>query len=118
MKRIGVLWIVFAVMLAGSVGIIKAKTCWPNPDHIVVVIMGNKDYSQVIGNMSAPWINHLTEIGTLFQNVRPSECGDQKVYLRLFSGSSQSVNDQTYPHSFSSPNLASTLASKIGRAHV
>ena len=38
----------------------------PAPDHVVLAIMENHSYSDVIGNASAPYINFLKNAGANF----------------------------------------------------
>jgi len=81
----------------------------PRPDHVVVVIEENRSYDAVIGNSQAPYINSLASRGALFSNAfavgHPSEPNS----LALFSGSTQGVTDDSCPHVFKGPNLASEL---------
>jgi hypothetical protein len=94
---------------AHAAGLPIAPPHLPRPDHIVVVIEENRAYSRVIGNMAAPYINTLANRGALFSRsfaiTRPS----QPNYLALFSGSTQNVVDNSCPHYFPGPNLASAL---------
>lgn len=85
-----------------------AKTV-PRPAHVVIVIEENRAYSQVIGNPDAPYLNQLAEQGALFDDAHGVTHPSQANYLALFSGSTQGVTDDSCPHSFSGPNLASEL---------
>ncbi|WP_431681028.1 alkaline phosphatase family protein [Kitasatospora sp. KL5] len=105
-------------MAAGSLGLwavtgatAQAATL-PTPDHVVVVVMENHAYSQVIGSSSAPYINNTLKAGgaNLTQSyglTHPSEPN----YYQLFSGSNQGrTDDSCVPvGSISAPNLASEL---------
>ncbi|MEV6208850.1 alkaline phosphatase family protein [Kitasatospora sp. NPDC051914] len=105
-------------MAAGSLGLwavtgatAQAATL-PAPDHVVVVVMENHAYSQVIGSSSAPYINNTLKAGgaNLTQSyglTHPSEPN----YYQLFSGSNQGrTDDSCVPvGSISAPNLASEL---------
>ena len=86
-----------------------ADSVVPRPDHVVIVILENHSYPQIIGATSAPYINSLAEQGALltqaFAVARPS----QPNYLALFSGSTQGITDNTCPLTFSTPNLRSAL---------
>ncbi|MFF3563210.1 alkaline phosphatase family protein [Streptomyces sp. NPDC002574] len=84
----------------------------PNPDHVVVVMMENHAYSQVIGSSSAPYLNNTLKAGgaSLTQSygvTHPS----QPNYLQIFSGGNQGVTDDgCYTPGFSkAANLASEL---------
>lgn len=84
----------------------------PSPDHVVVVMLENHAYNQVIGSSSAPYINNTLKAGgaNLTQSygvTHPS----QPNYLQIFSGGNQGVTDDgCYTPGFSSAaNLASEL---------
>ncbi len=81
----------------------------PRPDHVVIVIEENHSYSQIINSPHAPYINELAAKGALltqsFGLIHPS----QPNYLALFSGSMQSVTDNSCPHTFTTPNLGHAL---------
>ncbi|MEU8511374.1 alkaline phosphatase family protein [Kitasatospora sp. NPDC048722] len=105
---------------AGSLGLWAATgdaaadtaAALPAPDHIVVVVMENHAYSQVIGSSNAPYVNNTLVAGgaTLTQShalTHPS----QPNYYMLFSGSSQGVTDDSCVDvgTMQAPNLASEL---------
>ncbi|WP_030266633.1 alkaline phosphatase family protein [Streptomyces sp. NRRL B-24484] len=105
-------------MAAGSLGIWAATgataqaATLPTPDHVVVVVMENHAYSQVIGSSSAPYLNNTLKAGgaNLTQSyglTHPSEPN----YYQLFSGSNQGRTDDSCVTvgSISAPNLASEL---------
>ncbi|MFD4858000.1 alkaline phosphatase family protein [Streptomyces atratus] len=84
----------------------------PAPDHVVVVVMENHAYTQVIGASGAPYINNTLKAGGAdltrsFGLTHPSEPN----YYMLFSGSSQGRTDDScvIVGSLSAPNLASEL---------
>ena len=85
----------------------------PTPDHVVVVIMENHGYDQIIGSDSAPYINSLAadSHAALFTHSLAIEHPSQGNYLYLFSGCRQNViKDQTptcLP--FTTPNLGAEL---------
>jgi hypothetical protein len=85
----------------------------PVPSHIVVVILENHAYTQVIGNDGAPhmkkWCDDPnTAVFTLFHGV---EHPSQPNYLDLFSGNNQGVTDDDVPsnYPFTTPNLGAEL---------
>jgi hypothetical protein len=63
------------------------------PDHIVVVFEENHNYSQIVGNSAAPFINSLATQGTLFTNFYAITHPSQPNYFAAFSGSTQGVAD-------------------------
>ena len=84
----------------------------PVPDHIVICIMENKAYSQIIGNFLTPNINSLANDSksAVFSESFGISHPSQPNYLDLFSGNNQRVTDDNLPpQHFTSPNLASEL---------
>ncbi|MFE4330693.1 alkaline phosphatase family protein [Streptomyces sp. NPDC056831] len=84
----------------------------PAPGHVVVVVMENHAYTQVIGASDAPYINNTLKAGGAdltqsFGLTHPSEPN----YYMLFSGSNQGRTDDSCVRvgSLSAPNLASEL---------
>lgn len=95
----------------GSAPDAQAAGSVPTPDHVVVVVMENKAYSQIIGSSSAPYINSLTSGGANLSSSYAITHPSQPNYFALFSGSTQGITDDScYTPGFSSaPNLASEL---------
>ena len=87
----------------------------PHPDHIVIVIMENHGYSQIIGSSSAPYINSLAADpkGALFTNSHGTAHPSQPNYLQFYSGSNQGVTGDGFPtvNPFTTLNLGSSLIS-------
>lgn len=81
----------------------------PRPDHIVVVVMENRSYSEVIGNRSAPFINSLAGSGALFTQSFAITHPSEPNYLALFSGSTHGLSDDSCPHAYPGSNLAAEL---------
>ncbi len=104
-----------AGLAAAAVGLLPASAqaaALPTPDHVVVVVLENHSYSQIIGSSSAPYINNTLKSGganlsSSYGITHPS----QPNYLALFSGSTQGItNDSCYTPQFSSAaNLGSEL---------
>lgn len=82
----------------------------PRPDHTVVVIMENHSYSQIVGNLSAPYINLLRKAGANFTDSHAVSHPSEPNYLALFAGTTENLSDDSCPHTYSDPNLASGLA--------
>ena len=85
------------------------------PAHVVVVIMENHSFNEIIGSPSAPYINNaLVANGAVLTNSRAVEHPSQPNYLDLFSGSNQGSHDDatlaTAP--LSTPNLGALLLAK------
>src|SRR5687768_10075446 len=88
----------------------KAQSSVPRPDHVVVLIMENHGYEDIIGNPSAPFINSLAQENALltasYALIHPS----QPNYIMLFSGSNQGVTNNTVPGNipWTTPNLGAS----------
>lgn len=105
---------------AGSLGLWAATgdaaadtaAALPTPDHIVVVVMENHAYSQVVGSSNAPYVNNTLVAGgaTLTQSYALTHPSQPNYYM-LFSGSSQGVTDDSCVDvgTMQAPNLASEL---------
>jgi hypothetical protein len=74
----------------------------PRPDHVVVVIMENHTYSQIIG---LPYIKTLAGSGASFTNSHGVTHPSEPNYLALYSGSTQGLTDDSCPHTYSKTNL-------------
>jgi hypothetical protein len=81
----------------------------PQPAHVVVVVMENHAYQQVIGSPAAPFLNGLARRGALFTHSYAITHPSEPNYLALFSGSTQGVMSDACPVTFTAPNLASGL---------
>jgi acid phosphatase len=84
----------------------------PRPDHVVLVIEENKSYTQIIGNVAAPYINALANDGALFTQSFGVTHPSQPNYLALFSGTTHGIIDDRCPLSLSGDNLATELIRK------
>src|SRR5205814_3846666 len=70
----------------------------PRPDHVVLVMMENHNYNEIIGSSSAPYINStLAAQGALMTNSFAIEHPSEPNYLDIFSGSNQGVTNDTFP---------------------
>ena len=81
----------------------------PHPDHVVVVVMENHSYDQIIQATDAPFINGLARTGALFTQSYAVAHPSEPNYLALFSGSTQGLTDDSCPHTYGGPNLASQV---------
>ena len=92
----------------------------PKPDHIIVVVMENHGYTQIMGSSSAPYINSLAQdaYSANFSNSYALTHPSQPNYLMLYSGSNQGVtNDDNSPNDpFTTANLGKQLL-KAGRTY-
>ncbi|MCM2418993.1 alkaline phosphatase family protein [Streptomyces sp. RKAG337] len=95
----------------GGASTAHAAAAVPTPDHVIVVMMENHAYNQVIGSSSAPYINSLKTGGANLTASYGVTHPSQPNYYQVFSGSNQGVTgDSCVTPGFSSaPNLASEL---------
>src|SRR6476620_3335974 len=78
------------------------------PDHVVVVILENKDAQDVVA--SGSYLGALAETGVSLTDMHAETHPSQPNYLALFSGDTQGVTDDACPQEFSTPSLAGELA--------
>lgn len=84
----------------------------PRPDHVVVVMMENHSYANIIGSSSAPYINSLASSGATFTHSFAVTHPSEPNYLALFSGSTQGLTSDSCPNTFTGANLGSELIAK------
>jgi len=88
----------------------------PVYDHIVVVVMENQNYSSIIGNTDAPYINALAAAGALLTDYMAVAHPSEPNYLALYAGSTFGIKDDKR-HKLSGATLATVLQS-AGRSFV
>ncbi len=111
-----------AILLGAAIGAAAffappARAAFPRPGRnlphaasVVVVMMENRDYDLIIGSSSAPYINEtLVPQAALMTNSHAIGHPSQPNYLAFFSGSTQGINDDSCPHTFSTGNLGAEL---------
>lgn len=90
-----------------------AQAFLPVPTHIVIVILENHSYSQIIGSSKAPHINGMIDSPNtaFFTQSYAIEHPSQPNYLDLFSGCNQGIINDNFPKKlpFTTANLASQL---------
>lgn len=108
--------------VTGALGIMPApftvnsvSTGVPSFDHIVIVMMENHGYKQIIGSANAPYINSLVPSAALFTDshggpdvLHPSLPN----YFQFFSGATQGMTKDVCPPTgqpYSTPNMASAV---------
>ncbi|MFE6691999.1 alkaline phosphatase family protein [Streptomyces sp. NPDC057743] len=93
-----------ATASAGTTGL-------PAPDHVVVVVLENHAYDEVIGSSDAPYLNSLKAGGADLTQSHALTHPSEPNYYMLFSGSKQGrTDDSCVPvGSMTAPNLASEL---------
>lgn len=84
----------------------------PQPNKVVIVILENHAYHQIIDSSDAPYIDSLASVGALFSDYHGLGYPSQPNYIKLFSGSDQGIINDDFPIDsipFTTPNLASSL---------
>lgn len=81
----------------------------PRPDHVVVVVEENHSRGQILGGPDAPYLTSLARQGASFSASYAVAHPSEPNYLALFTGSLQGLTDDSCPHTFSGPTLASEL---------
>ena len=88
---------------------VAATPALPRPAHVVLVIEENRAFGEIIGSADAPYINALAKQGALFTRSYAIGHPSEPNYVALFSGDTQGVQDDSCPHRYDKPNLASAL---------
>ena len=89
----------------------------PRPDHVVVVMMENHSYSEIVGSSAAPNINALiadtdaASFSSSYGVTHPS----QPNYIALFSGNNQGITTDNLPTTF--PFTAANLGRELLTRH-
>jgi acid phosphatase len=86
-----------------------ARAAVPRFDHIVVAVIENHAYTDIIGRRRAPFLNALADRGALLTQSYGITYPSQPNYLAMFSGSTHGVTSNSCPLSLTGPNLASAL---------
>jgi acid phosphatase len=82
----------------------------PTPDHVVVVVMENHSFDQILGERpGGSFLHRLAQDGANFVNAFAVAHPSEPNYFALFSGSTQGVRDDGR-YSFTGPTLAGALA--------
>ncbi|MGH7691981.1 MAG: alkaline phosphatase family protein [Candidatus Dormibacteria bacterium] len=81
--------------------------------HVVLIVMENRSYGELIGSSTAPYINHLAAVCGLATNYFAVAHPSLPNYLALTSGSTQGVTDDAgpYAHPISGHSIFGLLGS-------
>ena len=90
----------------GSAGSTATRT----PDHVVVVMLENKQRASVIGSTKAPYLSSLAARGANMTQSYGVTHPSQPNYLALFSGSTQGATDDSCPQK---PGRADNLGAQL-----
>jgi len=99
------------LITAGSLKSFQASATIPRPDKIVICVLENHGYPQVMKTGNAPYLDHLSAIGANMMEYYALTHPSQPNYIMMFSGSNQSVTNNNLPSGtpFSTPNLGAKL---------
>ncbi len=81
----------------------------PQPAHVVVVVIENHAFGQVLGSSSEPFLNDLAVRGASFTQFYAITHPSEPNYLALFSGSTQGLSSDACPVRYPGANLAGSL---------
>jgi hypothetical protein len=81
----------------------------PRPDHIVIVVLENHSFDEIVGQSDAPFLNSLAATGAVLTRSYAVTHPSEPNYLALFSGSTQGVTSDACPLHFGGGNLARSL---------
>jgi acid phosphatase len=79
------------------------------PQHVVIVVLENHSFGEVLGQADAPFLSGLAASGAVLTQSYAVAHPSEPNYLALFSGSTQAVTSDACPLSFTAPNLATSL---------
>jgi phosphatidylinositol-3-phosphatase len=107
----GLLAVGAAAMMLGSTlpSLADTDNRLPVPDHVIVVMMENHSFDQILGRAHRGFLRRLADEGANFINAFAITHPSEPNYFALFSGSTQDVRDDG-KHNFSVPTLAGVLA--------
>jgi phosphatidylinositol-3-phosphatase len=88
---------------------VSATDIIPNFDHIVLILLENEYYQDVIGNAQLPHLNALAQQNALLSNYFALGHPSLPNYLALVSGSTQNVTSDCMNCFVDQPNLADEI---------
>ena len=86
--------------------------------HVMVVMMENESYSDLIGNSAAPNVNHLAQDYSIATQSYAIGHPSLPNYIELLSGSNYGVTDDGTPQSEAISSSATTLANQLNSAGI
>lgn len=82
----------------------------PQPSHVFVVVLENREYEEALGNPEAPYLTHLAEKGAVASNYFAVTHPSLPNYLALLAGSTFGIDENCTECVVSGPNLATQLS--------
>lgn len=96
-------------LVTGPQPVFAAAT--PALDHVVVIVMENRSYSEIIGSTAAPYLNSLGAAGAVAQNYHAVAHPSLPNYLALTGGSTFGITSDCTACFLNAPNLGDRLES-------
>ncbi len=81
----------------------------PTFDHIILIMLENHSYSQVIGSQAAPFINQLAQQNVLFTHFYAVAHPSLPNYIALASGSTYGIHNDCLTCYLNQPSLADRI---------
>jgi hypothetical protein len=81
----------------------------PNFDHVVLILLENRNYTDVIGNPQMPHLNALAQQNTLLSNYFAVRHPSLPNYIALMSGGTQNITKDCTNCFVDQPNLADRI---------
>jgi hypothetical protein len=105
-----VVWLLWAgaAFVAANVAVAAGTAPPPKYKHILVVMMENHSFDQIVTGGKVPYLRTLAHEGAVFTKSYGVAHPSQPNYLALFSGSTQGINSD-FNYDFDKPNLATEL---------
>jgi phosphatidylinositol-3-phosphatase len=98
-----------AIAIFTATSQVSAPAKVPDFDHIVLIMLENEYYQDVIGNPQLPHLNALAQQNVLLSNYFGIGHPSLPNYLALVSGSTQNVSSDCMNCFFDQPNLADEI---------
>ena len=110
-KLIGKLKFVLSFFVFVGINSATVFATVPRPDHVVICVLENHGYPQVMGTSYSPYLDHLASIGANLQEYYALTHPSQPNYIMMFSGTNQGITDNNLPSGtpWSTPNLGGSL---------
>lgn len=87
----------------------NAANSLPNFDHIILMVLENEDYQNVIGNSSMPHLKALAQQNVLLSNYFAVSHPSLPNYITLVSGSTQGITSDCTNCFVNQPNLGDEI---------
>jgi len=82
----------------------------PRASHVVVIVLENRDYEQVVGNWEVPYLNWLARRGAVAGNYYGVTHPSLPNYLALIAGSTFGIQEDCTDCTVPGPNLATQMS--------